>query len=384
MNLSRLSGSVRSALFLLLPLSLCVGLFRWPEAAAEAAREGLRLCGSLIIPSLFPFFVLSSLSVSLGLSTLLGRMTAPVMGPLFHQSGAGASALVLGLLGGYPVGAKTVCELYQAGLCDREQARRLLAFCNNSGPAFVIGGAGIAVFHSVRTGFLLMGIQLLSACLVGLLFRPKQRPSPLPQSGAASSGSFTRCFTESVGQSAASTLHICAYVIFFNILIQLLRRSVLLPLLTSLLTWLHCPELWQRALLSGALELSNGVASLHGTPEAIIPASFLLSWGGLSVHFQTLSLLQRQGLDARLYLPGKALQACISAALACLLLRLCPTALTAAQLGSAALLAPDWLNWLSAAGRRTVLLSLLLWGGLAAWMVLEGEKRTGKHRDRRV
>ena len=114
------------------------------------------------------------------------------------------------------------------------------------------------------------------------------------------------------------------------------------------------------------VELSNGIASLHGTPEAIIPASFLLSWGGLSVHFQTLSLLQRQGLDARLYLPGKALQACISAALACLLLRLCPTALTAAQLGSAALLAPDWLNWLSAAGRRTVLLSLPLWGGLAA------------------
>lgn len=133
------------------------------------------LCGDLIIPSLFPFFILSTLTVSLGFSSLLGRLLEPMMQPLFHQNGTGASALVLGFIGGYPVGAKTVCSLYQERLCTREQAQCLLAFCNNSGPAFIIGGAGIAIFQSARAGFVLMAIQILSALLVGMLFRPKKK-----------------------------------------------------------------------------------------------------------------------------------------------------------------------------------------------------------------
>lgn len=376
MNLSRLREAVRNALFLLLPLSLCLGLFRYPEAAAKAAKEGLRLCGELIIPSLFPFFVLSGLTVSLGLATQLGRLVSPVMGPLFHQSGAGASALVLGLLGGYPVGAKTACELYRQGVCDREQARHLLAFCNNSGPAFVLGGVGAAVFHSVRTGILLMGIQALSACLTGLLLRPGRRPVLSAHTVENAPKHFTRCLTESVRQSASATFFICAYVILFNILIQLLRCSGLLVSMECLLTWFRCPVSWQTPLVTGMWELANGISSLHRTPDAIVPASFLLSWGGLSVHLQTLSLLHRQNLASGPYLLGKALQACLSAALACLTLRLCPTALTAARLDSTALPVPDWF---SATERMTLPISLTLWCMLLVWVVLSGQKRTGKH-----
>ena len=152
MTLSHPRQLIRFALSGALLLAFCIGLLRWPEAAAAAAKSGLLLCGDLIIPSLFPFFILSTLTVSLGFSSLLGRLLEPMMQPLFHQSGAGASALVLGFIGGYPVGAKTVCTLYQEQLCSREQAQCLLAFCNNSGPAFIVGAAGIAVFQSAKIG----------------------------------------------------------------------------------------------------------------------------------------------------------------------------------------------------------------------------------------
>ena len=128
-----------------LPLALCAGLLLQPDAAAQAAKNGLLLCGNLIVPALFPFFILSSLLISTGGAARFGRLLSGVMGIWFHQPGTSASALVLGFLGGYPVGAKTVCTLYEEKLCDRTQAEHLLLFCNNAGPAFILGAAGSAV-----------------------------------------------------------------------------------------------------------------------------------------------------------------------------------------------------------------------------------------------
>lgn len=120
--------------------------------SATAAREGVALCLQTVLPSLFPFFVLSSLLVQSDVPRLLSRAMAGVMYPLFGVSGAGASALILGLLGGYPVGARTVAELYGRGEIGREEAEQLLAFCNNSGPGFFLGVCGTAVFGSARAG----------------------------------------------------------------------------------------------------------------------------------------------------------------------------------------------------------------------------------------
>ena len=78
----------------------------FPHSPVGAARDGLKLCIDAIIPSLFPFFVLSALAVDLGLAGCLGKVFEPVMRPLFNVNGACVSAFALGFVGGYPVGAK--------------------------------------------------------------------------------------------------------------------------------------------------------------------------------------------------------------------------------------------------------------------------------------
>ena len=161
-----------------LPLALCAGLLLQPDAAAQAAKNGLLLCGNLIVPALFPFFILSSLLVSTGGAARFGRLLSGVMGIWFHQPGASASALVLGFLGGYPVGAKTVCTLYEEKLCDRTQAEHLLLFCNNAGPAFILGAAGSAVFHSAAIGFLPSWWAFSFVPPVGT--PPQRKPPPMP------------------------------------------------------------------------------------------------------------------------------------------------------------------------------------------------------------
>ena len=124
----------------------------------------------VLIPSLFPFFVLSSLLISTGLAGLCARPLESFMRPLFGVGGAGAAALSLGLIGGYPVGARTVAQLVQRRECSQTEARRLSLFCNNCGPAFFIGAAGVGVFGAKEAGFLLLGANLTAAVLLGILF----------------------------------------------------------------------------------------------------------------------------------------------------------------------------------------------------------------------
>ena len=95
-----------------------------PEQAMEGAKNGLALCFNVIVPSLFPFFVLSSLVVDLGLAAYLGRALEGIMRPLFRVSGSCSAAVVLGFIGGYPVGARTALQLYQQGLCSKVEAER--------------------------------------------------------------------------------------------------------------------------------------------------------------------------------------------------------------------------------------------------------------------
>ena len=135
---------------------LCLGgLLVWFLADAGAVRdsvaEALALCARSVVPSLFPFLVASSALLALGFGELAAPWLAGLMEPLFRVPGAGSAALVLGLVGGYPIGAKTAADLYRENLVSREEAERLLAFCNNSGPAFILGVVGAGVFASSRS-----------------------------------------------------------------------------------------------------------------------------------------------------------------------------------------------------------------------------------------
>ena len=162
---------VRDLLLGLALLCATLALMLYPQPSMEAAKSGLALCYNVIIPSLFPFFVLSSLVVELGLAGYLGRLLEGLMRPLFHVSGACASAFALGFIGGYPVGAKTAISLYENGMCTKTEAERLLAFCNNSGPAFILGVVGAGVFASSRVGVLLYLAHAAASICIGILFR---------------------------------------------------------------------------------------------------------------------------------------------------------------------------------------------------------------------
>lgn len=311
-----------------------LALVLWPEQSMDAMRDGISLCGNVILPSLFPFFVLSSLVVELGMSRYLGKLLEPVMAPLFRVNGSCAAALALGFVGGYPVGARTAIQLYENGQCSRTEAERMLAFCNNSGPAFILGVVGAGVFGSGRVGLLLYLIHLLASLLVGVLFRfykpgdgPQTRRRGGPQFQAAS---FSRAFTKSVTGAMGSTLNICAFVLFFTVFLRILAHAGILRtvggLLSALLAPLGMDQTWAERLLTGLVEVSSGVSSLTdgSLSGRLSMAAFMLGWAGVSVHCQVLAFLGDSGLSVRTYLTGKLLHGGLSALLVGLLFRVVP------------------------------------------------------------
>lgn len=142
-------------------------LFLFSSAdARQGAADGLRLWGTLLIPSLLPYFAAAGLLTRLGAVDALARRLAPAAARLFGVSGAGAAVFLLGLSGGYPLGAATIGALYRDGLLRKDEAEHLLAFCDNSGPAFAVGALGVGVFGSAGWGMLLWGIHAISAAAV--------------------------------------------------------------------------------------------------------------------------------------------------------------------------------------------------------------------------
>lgn len=273
--------------------------------AGEAVRRGLTLCARSVIPALFPYFVVSGLFTSLGFAEGVGRRLAPVTEHLFGVSGAGASALFLGLLGGYPVGGRTAGQLYRAGRLEKDEAQRLLAFCNNAGPSFILGVVGLGCFQSLRAGVLLYVIHALSAVLVGVLQKKKGRPRRSAPRPLSPPENILPAFIRSVQDSAGAMVRICGFVVF---------ALVVQALLAELTGITHPAAL-------GFIELTGGVVRLGSSPSDFVWAATLLGWGGLSVHGQTAAVLAGTGLRMDRYFLGKLLQAAVSAVLAYMAVR---------------------------------------------------------------
>lgn len=266
---------------------------------ARAVREGLALCAGSVIPALFPFLAVSGLLTALDAGAAPGRgrmLLARVLG----CGPAGAGAFLLGLVGGYPVGARTVAQLYREKRISRPEACRLLLFCNNCGPAFILGVAGLGCFGSLRAGGLLWGVHILAALVIALAL-PRRAAEPPERPGSVSARpALVPALIAAVRDAAGTMVYICGFVVFFLVLLRVMGR----------VTGLSHP------VLSGAVELTQGILALPATPTGFVWAAALLGWGGLSVHGQSAAVLSGTDLPLGPYLAAKAAQAALSALLA--------------------------------------------------------------------
>lgn len=293
----------------ILTLLLLAALVISSDGAVRGAKSAMETCASVIIPCLLPFFTVSLLINRLGLPVWLGSMLQGPMALLFGVSGTGAGVFILGILGGYPVGAGVIADLLQRGELDRNEAKKLLAFCNNSGPAFLIGAAGIGVFRSAAAGLLLYAVHILAAVVTGLFLSGTRCPAPPSDKVLIASANLSEALPEAIGKAAGQIVQICGYVVFFGAVTGVLEElGIFSAVYGSLAVYTPLTLQHTRSLCMGLLELGCGIGAMAGTsltPQALALCSFITGFGGLSVCFQTMGVLAGTGIKLRHHLLGR-------------------------------------------------------------------------------
>ncbi|MBQ6830552.1 MAG: hypothetical protein IJO59_05475 [Clostridia bacterium] len=254
-------------------------LLAWPHAAAAGIRRGLSVCGGVLIPSLFPFLVLSHFLIRSGVAAALGRRLSPVTRVLFGVSGAAAPIVLLSLIGGYPTGATAVAAAYRNGALAKEEARHLLRFCVCGGPAFIVGAVGTGLVGNTRFGWILFAAHLLAALVIGAIGGPSRR-SITPSSVSTPTVSPAAALVGAVTAACETSLSVCGFVLTFSALLSLADACGLSALLGRFAVWLPC-----------LLEVSSGCAAACTHPAAPLILGFALGFGGLSVHCQAAAAL---------------------------------------------------------------------------------------------
>lgn len=319
---------------LILPIILLAftcSLVLFSKTNLSAAKNGLVLWVNSIVPTLFPFFVATELLSHTNFTYYLGKVLNKIMKPVFNVRGEGSFAFIMGIISGYPMGAKIAANFRENDICSKEECERLLSFTNNSGPLFIIGTVGISMFGNSTIGFLLLTTHLLASITVGFIFRfwkynsnqkNLQQTSSVTSNNDISFSNLGGIIGNSITSSINTILLIGGFVVLFSVIISILQNSHLLEIayncVQPIFNFLHIPSNFTSGFVSGVLELTNGLSIICNIPEKklsinIIIASFLLGLGGLSILLQVWSTISKTDLSIKPYFYGKLLHACFSA-----------------------------------------------------------------------
>ena len=279
---------------------ICCGLMVvFPTTALYSARKGISLWMTDVLPALLPFFICANFLQSIGVIRLLK---------------SGVFPFIMSVLSGYPMGAKIIGDLKRQDEISLNEACRLMSFCSTSGPAFMVGAVGAGMLGSGTMGAIIAAAHYAGALANGVLFTAifGRDGSSSITTGKLQQRSLQESFTESIVMSLKSLGIILAYIVLFMFVTDLLHLSGVLSL---------APGQEMRALIKGILEMTVGcgaVAECSGAADIVkcTLCAFIISWGGLSVMGQTMSMLSGTGISMRYIFISKLSHGLFSAVVA--------------------------------------------------------------------
>lgn len=256
-------------------LLLIITLFIFGESFSSGIRKGLYSCSNIIIPSLFPFMVASSLAALGDLPEIIKKIIDKPMRTIFSMPAECFPAILLGTVGGYPVGAKTASTLYASGKINSTQAKRLLLFCVNSGAGFAINALGSGILMSRQSGKLVFISGCLASVITGVISCAVSQNGERILPARENSLSFSKAVVDSVASAATGILYVCGFVCVFSGISEIIMS---LPINENIKNIVIC-----------ILEVTNGCsASAKLLPLPVVSA--VTAFGGLCVHMQVFAL----------------------------------------------------------------------------------------------
>ncbi len=266
-------------------IAYSAALLYFNKAVSESVISSIKVCVNVIIPSLFPFMTASGIIISSGLYYKLSIPFSPLSRHVFHLRADLFSIFLISSVGGYPIGAKLLTNLYESGNIDKETTEKMLGFCYMGGPAFFIGAAGMKIYQSTAVGMIIFASIFTANMIAMLLFGLR---SPLPRKNTLGRRlNFTLDgFLSSIDSGGIGIAKICAAIIFFASLLAVLEASGIIALLSQIISSLTniSPEVC-RTFLRSMLEISN-ISAVPPDISFLPIVTALLSFGGFCVILQ--------------------------------------------------------------------------------------------------
>ncbi len=297
-------------------LGFILCLVAMPQSSAVACKEALDVCINVLFPTLFPFFVLSDIFISSGGADFIGRYLRFIMKPLFRINGNGSVALVLGMISGYPLGAKVTNKLKASGKISDNEGKRLVCFCNNCGPMFIISALGTGMLSSKSAGIMLYIIHILSSITLGIILgRVGKRISVSSYMGKVCDREGS--FSHAVEGAMAGVIRIFAFVIFFAVIMEITEQLGVFDITEKILERVGVKKSISTPIIQSVIEMTTGLKKLSASENALshklIVSSFVLGWSGLSVIFQSRSVSEELGISLGRYVIARFAHGCIGA-----------------------------------------------------------------------
>ncbi|QIB69372.1 hypothetical protein Ami103574_08550 [Aminipila butyrica] len=294
----------------------CLFMVIFPETALLSAQKGIAIWAANILPAMLPFFICVHFMNSIGITRYLNPS---------------CFAFSMSALSGYPMGAKVIGDMGRSGHIPPVECRRLVSFCSTSGPAFMVGSVGASMIGNNISGIIIavshLGGALLNGVLVtGLMavfseeYRTYKKRDRRNQGkrGEAFSGDYLDAFTNSILSAFRSLGIILAYIILFMMMTDTMQ-------LWGVMDGIH--NIYYVGIFKGIFEMTVGCSAISGTmavtlAQKTIGCSLLISFGGLSILGQSMSMLQGSGVHFSYLLLVKLCHGILAAVLAFVLVQL--------------------------------------------------------------
>lgn len=278
----------------------------------ETTRQGVKVWALTVLPSLLPFFFLTTLlTKTCNFSVLCARLNK-FSKALYNSNGVSLYIRFMSLISGYPVGAKIIVDLYKSGMISSREAEKYCTFSSTSGPLFIVGAVAVGMYKNSFYGLIMLVSHYVSSALVGIIFR--KLPDNRPIAALLKKTDCDNVLYESMYSSVVSVLLVGGFCSIFYTFAEMASNIGLLIPLNKLLS-LFLDKNLSSAFTLGLIECTHGVLNLSLYSKSTLSASLscaLISFGGISVWLQSLAYLKVAKVRPKIFIWSKILHTVIT------------------------------------------------------------------------
>lgn len=299
-NKTRTKHNIKNSKYIVLSIIVTVYLavlIMYPKSVSSGIKNGINCCLDVLIPSMFPFMVAASMVSLSGIEEKLKFIFQGVSKFLFYLPPCTVPTIIMSLFGGYPVGAYCIKSLYKNGSINKEQMNRMMCFCVNFGPAFIISALGQILLNNIKVGIILFLIQTSSSILIGIILGVIERIKKTDFYNKKiylqkNNFYFSQILIGACNDACRALLSMCALITLFFGIISVIHELGVIDYISCVLIKINVPRQISNSVILSVLEVTQSCIISAKNPS--IPYyiySWIIGFGGICAHTQIIAQL---------------------------------------------------------------------------------------------